>query len=50
MHEGQIKDYDYLMTNGATWAQAMTWCNSHPLGSSDQKELREWLVANNVGT
>lgn len=50
MHEGQIKDYDYLVANGATWMQAMTWCNSHLLGYSSQETLRDWLVTDNVGT
>lgn len=50
MHEGQIKDFEYLMENGATWSQAMDWCNRNLLGYSNLKDLRKWLVRNNVGT
>jgi hypothetical protein len=50
MHEGQERDYDYLTRNGATWNQAMDWCNSHLLGWSDLRDLRAWLTLNNVGT
>jgi hypothetical protein len=50
MNEGQEQDYDYLIRNGATWSQAMDWCNAHLLGRSNLLDLRGWLTRNNVGT
>jgi hypothetical protein len=42
MHEGQERDYRYLMAQGATWDQAMLWCANHPLGYSGPSELDRW--------
>ena len=50
MNDGQERDYEYLVRNGATWSQAMDWCHTHSLGYSDLTDLRKWLVLNNVGT